>query len=58
MTEYKKKNEILDKVMMRTKTDKVVMGIMEKNHSRQVFITVKNLLEVNQVAESSTSINE
>ena len=58
MTEYKKKNEILDKVMMRTKTDKVVMGIMEKNHSRQVFITVKNLLEANQVAESSTSINE
>ena len=44
--------------MTLTKKDKVVMGVMEKIHSRQVSITVKNLLQANQFAESSTSINE
>ena len=34
------------------------MGVMEKTHSSQVSITVKNLLQVNQFAESSTSVNE
>ena len=43
---------------MVTKRDKVVMGVMEKIHSRQVSITIKNLLQVNLFAESSTSINE
>ena len=34
------------------------MRVMEKIHSRQVSITVKNLLQAIQFAESSTSINE
>ena len=34
------------------------MGVMEKIHSRQVYITVKNLLPANQFAESSTLVNE
>ena len=34
------------------------MGVIEKIHSRQSSITVKNLLQVNEFAESSTSINE
>ena len=34
------------------------MRVMEKTHSRQVSIKVKNLLQANQFAESSTSINE
>ena len=34
------------------------MGVTEKIHSRQLSITVKNLLQTNQFAESSTSINE
>ena len=44
--------------MTLTKMDKVVMGVMEKIHSKQVSITVKHLLQANQFAESSTSINE
>ena len=32
--------------------------VMEKIQSRQVSITVKNLLQANQLAESSSSINE
>ena len=38
-----------------TKREKVVLGEI---HSRQVSVTVKNLLQVNQFSESSTSINE
>ena len=38
-----------------TKREKVVLGGI---HSRQVSVTVKNLLQVNQFSESSTSINE
>ena len=34
------------------------IGVMEKIHSRQVSITVKNLLKANQFAKRSTSINE
>ena len=34
------------------------MGVVEKIHSRQVSVTVKNLLQTNQFAEISTSINE
>ena len=34
------------------------MGVMEKAHLRRVSITVKNLLQVNQFAESSASINQ
>ena len=34
------------------------MGVMEKIHSRQVSVTVKYLLQTNQFAEISTSINE
>ena len=34
------------------------MGVKEKTHSRQASITVKNLLQANQFAESSTSIDE
>ena len=30
----------------------------EKIHSRQVSITAKNLLQVNQFVENSTSMNE
>ena len=49
---------MLDKVVTITKRGKVVMGVMEKIHSRQISITVENLLQANQFAESSTSINE
>ena len=56
--EYKEKYQILDTALTLTKRDKVVMGVMEKIHSRQVSITVKNSLQANQFAESSTSINE
>ena len=34
------------------------MGVMEKVHSRQVSLTVKNLMQANQFAETSTSVNE
>ena len=44
--------------MTLTKRDKVVMGVMEKILSRQVSITVKNLLQINQFAESLTSMNK
>ena len=47
-----------DQVVTLTKRDKVAMGVMEKIHSRRVSISVKNLLQASQVAESSTSINE
>ena len=56
--EYKEKYQILDKVVILTKRDKVVMRVMENIHSRQVSITAKKFLQVNQFAESSTSINE
>ena len=36
----------------------MVKGVMQKFHSRQVSITVKNPLQANQFAESSTSVNE
>ena len=52
------KYQILDKVVTLAKRGKVVMGVMEKILLRQVSITVKNLLQVNQFAESSTSISE
>ena len=52
------KYQILDKVVTLAKRDKVVMGVMEKILLRQVSITVKNLLQANQFAESSTSISE
>ena len=44
--------------MTLTKRDKVAMGVVEKIHSIQTSITVKNLLQANQFAESLTSINE
>ena len=44
--------------MTLTKRDKVAMGVVEKIHSIQASITVKNLLQANQFAESWTSINE
>ena len=52
------KYQILDKAVTLAKRGKVVMGVMEKILLRQVSITVKNLLQVNQFAESSTSISE
>ena len=52
------KYQILDKVVTLAKRDKVVMGVMGKILLRQVSITVKNLLQANQFAESSTSISE
>ena len=44
--------------MTLTKRNKVVMNVMEKVHSKQVSVTVRNLLQANQLAESSTSVNE
>ena len=49
---------MLHKVVAITKRGKVVMGVMEKIYSRQISITVENLPQTNQFAESSTSINE
>ena len=34
------------------------MRVTEKIHSRQVSITVKNLLQANQFADRSTLVNE
>ena len=58
--ELKEKCQILDKSVTLTKWDKVVIGVMGKIHSRQVSITVKNLLHASQFAESSKpqSMNE